>query len=87
MSSIILRLFYCHPNCSSSSTSNDHRRPLSSSSVPPVYINEVGNDVAAKSVNIALNYVKKTPSLGLSVDMVTVEGNRTDSKGMLEASE
>lgn len=52
-----------------------------------VYINEVGNDVAAKSVNIALNYVKKNPSLGLSVDMVTVEGNRSDSKGMLEASE
>lgn len=52
-----------------------------------VYINEVGNEVAAKAVGIALNYVKKNPSLGLSVDMVQVEGNRTDSKGMLESSE
>lgn len=52
-----------------------------------MYINEVGNDVASKAVNIALNYVKKNPGLGLSVDMVTVEGNRTDSKGMLESSE
>lgn len=51
-----------------------------------VYINEVGNDVAAKAVDVALNYVKKNPSLGLSVDLINVEGNRTDSKGMLEAS-
>lgn len=51
-----------------------------------VYINEVGNDVASKAVDVALNYVKKNPNLGLSVDLVAVEGNRTDSKGMLEAS-
>lgn len=52
-----------------------------------VYINEVGNEVAAKAVAIALNYVKKNPGLGLSVDMIQVEGNRSDSKGMLESSE
>lgn len=52
-----------------------------------MFINEVGNDVASKAVDIAVNYVKKNPSLGLSVDMVSVDGNRTDSKGMLESSE
>lgn len=51
-----------------------------------VFINEVGNDVAAKAVEVAANYIKKTPSLGFTVEIVSVEGNRTDSKGLLEQS-
>lgn len=51
-----------------------------------VYINEVGNDVAAKAVEVAANYVKRNPNLGISIDIVQVEGNRTDSRGLLEAS-
>lgn len=51
-----------------------------------MFINEVGNDVAAKAVEVAANYIKKTPSLGFTVEIVSVEGNRTDSKGLLEQS-
>lgn len=50
-----------------------------------MYVNEVGNDVASKAVDVALNYIKKNPNLGLSVELVAVEGNRSDSKGLLEA--
>lgn len=45
----------------------------------------MGNDIAQKSVDVAVNYIKKMPSLGLSVEVMAVEGNRTDSKGLLEA--
>ena len=45
----------------------------------------MGNDIAQKAVDVAINYIKKTPGLGLSVEVMTVEGNRTDSKGLLEA--
>lgn len=57
-----------------------------SSNFISVFINEVGNDVAAKAVEVAANYIKKTPSLGFTVEIVSVEGNRTDSKGLLEQS-
>lgn len=50
-----------------------------------MFVNEVGNEVAAKAVDVAVNYIKKNPSLGLSVEVMAVEGNRTDSKGLLEA--
>lgn len=50
-----------------------------------VFINEVGNEIAQKAVDVAVNYVKKMSSLGLSVEVLSVEGNRTDSKGLLEA--
>lgn len=45
----------------------------------------MGNEIAQKAVDVAVNYVKKMPSLGLSVEVMSVEGNRTDSKGLLEA--
>lgn len=51
-----------------------------------VFINEVNNEQAAQSVDIALTYIKKNPNLGLSVQVVTVEGNRTESRVFLEAS-
>jgi ionotropic glutamate receptor len=51
-----------------------------------VFINEVGNDISAKAVDVAINYIKKNPSLGLSVELASVEGNRSDSKGLLESS-
>jgi glutamate receptor, ionotropic, invertebrate len=51
-----------------------------------VYINEVGNDVSSKAVDVVTNYIKKNPNLGLSVEISSIEGNRTDSKGLLEAS-
>jgi len=50
-----------------------------------VFVNEVGNDNAAKGVEVALNYIKKLGTLGLNVEVVSVEGNRTDNKGILEA--
>lgn len=46
----------------------------------------MGNEVASKAVDVAVNYIKKNPNLGLSVEIMAVEGNRTDSKGLLEAS-
>lgn len=50
-----------------------------------VYVNEVGNDIAAKAVDVVVNYVKRNTQLGLTVDPVTVEGNRSDSKGLLSS--
>lgn len=44
------------------------------------------NDQASQAVEIALAYIKKNPSLGLSVQMVSVDGNRTDSKKFLDES-
>jgi hypothetical protein len=52
-----------------------------------VYINEVGNDVSTKAVDVVTSYIKKNPNLGLSVEISSIEGNRSDSKGLLEASE
>lgn len=51
-----------------------------------VYVNEVGNDIAAKAVDTAITYVKKNTNLGISISVTSVEGNRTDSKPFLEAS-
>lgn len=51
-----------------------------------VFINEVDNDPASQAVEIVLNYIKKNPSLGLSVQLMPIEGNRTDSKKFLESS-
>lgn len=45
----------------------------------------MGNEIAQKAVDVAVNFIKKTPSLGLSVEIMAVEGNRTDSKGLLES--
>ena len=38
-------------------------------------------------MDVAVNYIKKNTHLGISVELMAVEGNRTDSKGLLEASE
>lgn len=51
-----------------------------------MFINEVDNDQATQAVDIALTYIKKNPNLGLSVQVLSVEGNRTDSKKFLENS-
>lgn len=51
-----------------------------------VFINEVDNDPASQALEIVLNYIKKNPSLGLSVQLMPIEGNRTDSKKFLENS-
>lgn len=51
-----------------------------------MFVNEVDNDPAAQAVEIVLNYIKKNPSLGLSVQLMPIEGNRTDSKKFLESS-
>lgn len=41
--------------------------------------------MANVAIEVALNYVKKNPQLGMSVEMVYVEGNRTESKDLLLA--
>lgn len=51
-----------------------------------MFVNEVDNDQAVQAVEVALMYIKKNPSLGLSVQLISVEGNRTDSKKFLENS-
>lgn len=51
-----------------------------------MFVNEVDNDPASQAVEIVLNYIKKNPSLGLSVQLLPIEGNRTDSKKFLENS-
>lgn len=51
-----------------------------------VFINEADNDQASQAVDIALTYIKKNPGLGMSVQLMNVEGNRTDSRKFLESS-
>lgn len=51
-----------------------------------VFVNEVDNDPASQAVEIVMNYIKKNPALGLSVQIMPIEGNRTDSKKFLENS-
>lgn len=52
-----------------------------------VFLNEMDNDQASQAVEIAIAYINKNPNLGLSVQLTTVEGNRTDSKKFLDSSE
>lgn len=51
-----------------------------------VFINEVDNDQATESIDIAITYIKKNPNLGLSVQLTSLEANATDSKGILAES-
>ncbi|ENN75289.1 hypothetical protein YQE_08066, partial [Dendroctonus ponderosae] len=53
--------------------------------VAGVFANEEGNFVADKAVTVALNYIKKTSKLGLSVDLRRVVGNKTDSQNVLDS--
>ncbi|XP_050348568.1 ionotropic receptor 25a isoform X2 [Nymphalis io] len=47
-------------------------------------INEENNALAEKSFEVAKEYVRRNPSLGLAVDPVIVVGNRSDAKAFLE---
>lgn len=50
-----------------------------------VFVNEEGNEVADKAVDVAMTYLKKNSRLGLSVDLRRVVGNRTESSLFLES--
>lgn len=52
-----------------------------------VFVNEEGNEIADKAVEVALTYIKKSTRLGVSVDLKRVVGNRTESSVFLEARE
>nr|BAR64798.1 ionotropic receptor [Ostrinia furnacalis] len=47
-------------------------------------INEENNALAEKAFEVAKEYVRRNPSLGLAVDPVIVVGNRSDAKVFLE---
>ncbi|XP_046977759.1 ionotropic receptor 25a [Vanessa cardui] len=47
-------------------------------------INEENNALAEKAFEVAKEYVRRNPSLGLAVDPVIVVGNRSDAKAFLE---
>lgn len=49
-----------------------------------VFVNEEGNELADKAVDVAMTYLKKNTKLGISVDLRRVVGNRTDSNTFLE---
>lgn len=51
-----------------------------------VFVNEVDNDQASEAFDVALSYIKKNPNLGVSVDVIQAQGNRTDSKVFLDSS-
>lgn len=51
-----------------------------------MFINEADNEQAAQAVDIVLTFIKKNPGLGLSVKLISVDGNRTDSRKFLENS-
>lgn len=44
------------------------------------------NDQATQAIEVILNYIKKNPALGVSIQLTQIEGNRTDSKKFLENS-
>lgn len=50
-----------------------------------VFVNEEGNEVAEKAIDVALTYLKKNSKLGVSIDIRRVTGNRTESSVFLEA--
>lgn len=52
-----------------------------------VFINEVDNEPAAKAVEVVLTYLKKNIRYGLSVQLDSIEANKSDAKVLLEASE
>lgn len=58
---------------------------MHSSGIFLVFINEEGNTVADKAVDVAITYVKKNNRLGVNTDPVKVVGNRTDANGLLES--
>lgn len=49
-----------------------------------VLVNEENNALAERAFEVAKEYVRRNPSLGLAVDPVIVVGNRTDAKTFLE---
>lgn len=49
-----------------------------------VLINEENNALAEKAFEIAKEYVRRNPNLGLAVEPVIVVGNRSDAKAFLE---
>lgn len=49
-----------------------------------VMINEENNALAEKAFEVAKEYVRRNPSIGLAVDPVIVVGNRSDAKAFLE---
>lgn len=51
-----------------------------------MFVNEVDNDQASEAFDVALSYIKKNPNLGVSVEVIQAQGNRTDSKLFLDAS-
>nr|MCJ2511725.1 Ionotropic receptor 25a [Diabrotica virgifera virgifera] len=48
------------------------------------FVNEEGNEVADKALDVTLTYLKKNSKLGISVDLKRVVGNRTDSTAFLD---
>nr|AFC91757.2 putative ionotropic receptor IR25a [Cydia pomonella] len=71
---IILLLFLFVPDSFSQTTQN----------INVLLINEENNALAEKSFEVAKEYVRRNPTLGLAVDPVIVVGNRTDAKAFLE---
>lgn len=49
-----------------------------------VLINEENNALAEKAFEVAKEYVRRNPSLGLAVEPSIVVGNRSDAKAFLE---
>ncbi|KAJ8982944.1 hypothetical protein NQ317_005259 [Molorchus minor] len=50
-----------------------------------LYVNEEGNEVADRAMDVVMTYIKKNSRLGLSVEFKRVVGNRTDSNSFLES--
>ncbi|XP_074039015.1 ionotropic receptor 25a isoform X1 [Leptinotarsa decemlineata] len=50
-----------------------------------MFVNEEGNEVADKTLDVVMTYLKKNNKLGLSVDVRRVVGNRTESNAFLES--
>lgn len=51
-----------------------------------VFVNEINNDPASKAFSVVKAYLEKNLSYGIKVDSVTVEGNRSETKLLLDDS-
>lgn len=52
-----------------------------------VFINESGNEEAYQAVKTVVDYAAENPTLGLSINLTQVQGNRSQPKEFLENCE
>uniref|UniRef100_A0A1B6C9G0 Uncharacterized protein n=1 Tax=Clastoptera arizonana TaxID=38151 RepID=A0A1B6C9G0_9HEMI len=50
-----------------------------------LFVNEYGNTVAEKSIEVALNYLRKNPRYGINVEIIKIKSSDSDPQEFLNA--